>query len=74
MTWDWQQVVALMCVAAAVFVLGRRAHRWWKTSAAGGCASGCHSCSEKNPSAPVHKPLVTLELNDRARLSDEPGG
>jgi hypothetical protein len=63
MTWDWQQVVALACVAGAVFLLGRRVHRWWKGAADGGCATGCQTCAVKDPaSAPARKPLVTLDL------------
>jgi hypothetical protein len=65
MTWDWQQIVALACVAGAIFLLGRRVRGWWKGSSAGGCASGCATCSVKNASAPVSKPLVTLSLSQR---------
>jgi hypothetical protein len=65
MTWDWQQIVALAFVAGAVFLLGRRAYRWWKGSTAIGCATGCQTCAMKEPSAPAGKPLVALSVPQR---------
>jgi hypothetical protein len=65
MTWDWQQIVALAFVAAAAFLLVRRSYRWWKDSTASGCAAGCSTCALKDASAPVHKPLVALNLPAR---------
>jgi hypothetical protein len=62
MTWDWQQITALICVAGAVFLLARRVQRWWSAPAEGGCGSGCQSCAVKDASAPALKPLVTLDL------------
>jgi hypothetical protein len=61
-SWDWQQLVALLCVAAALFVLGRRGWRLWKGASRPGCGT-CAAC-------PVHegstvsqtKPLVALDL------------
>lgn len=61
MTWDWQQFVALLCVAAALFVLGRRSWRLWKGTAPHGGA--CATCPvHEGATAPQSKPLVTLEL------------
>jgi hypothetical protein len=65
MTWDWQQIVALGFVAVAVFLLARRAVRWWSSSAAPGCAAGCQSCALKDPAAPRSKPLVALNMPQR---------
>jgi hypothetical protein len=62
MTWDWQQIVALICVAGAVVLLARRVLRWWSAPAESGCGSGCQSCAVKDASAPSVKPLVTLNL------------
>jgi hypothetical protein len=63
MTWDWQQIVALACVAGAALLLCRRVIRLWKGSAEGGCGSGCQTCAVKDPaSGPARKPLVTLDL------------
>ena len=38
--WDWQLTVALVCVAAAVFALARRAIRLLQNRRAGRCGSG----------------------------------
>jgi hypothetical protein len=65
MTWDWQQIVALGLVAAAAFLLARRAIRLWKSSAVPGCASGCSTCALKDPLAPRSKPLVALNVLQR---------
>jgi hypothetical protein len=60
-TWDWQQLVALICVAAALFVLGRRTWRLWKGRAQPGGA--CATCPvHEGSTAPQAKPLVTLDL------------
>ena len=61
MAWDWQQIIALVCVAGAFLLLGRRVRRLWKGSG-GGCGSGCQTCAVKILAAPVGKPLVTLDL------------
>jgi hypothetical protein len=59
--WDWQQFVALLCVAAALFVLGRRGWRLWKGTAPPGGA--CATCPAHDATGvPQSKPLVTLEL------------
>jgi hypothetical protein len=61
-TWDWQQLIALLCVAAALFVLGRRSWRLWKGTGRPGGA--CASCPvQEGAKAPLAKPLVTLDLN-----------
>ena len=66
MSWDWQLVVASVCVAAAIFVLGRRAMQFWNGAPERGCGSGCSSCSESPASnGATIKPLVSLELSDR---------
>ncbi|HEX4073591.1 MAG TPA: hypothetical protein VHX68_20595 [Planctomycetaceae bacterium] len=70
---DWQIVVALACVAGAVFILARRVHGWWKGGAGGGCGSGCQTCSVKDSSAPAVKPLVTLELGRPKSTNGRPG-
>jgi hypothetical protein len=60
-TWDWQQLVALLCVAVALFVLGRRGWRLWKGRAQPGGA--CATCPvHEGSTAPQAKPLVTLDL------------
>jgi hypothetical protein len=66
MTWDWQQLVALVCVAAAMLLLGRRVWRFWQgTSRAG---SACATCPvHEGSTAPQAKPLVTLDLTSPAR-------
>jgi hypothetical protein len=71
-TADWQQLVALLCVAVALFVLGRRSWRLWKgTSRAG---SACASCPvHEGSKAPQAKPLVTLELRAPAGHSSAGG-
>ena len=54
MTWDWQQIVALGLVAAAAFLLARRAIHWWKSSAAPGCAVGMFDLRpERSGGAPI---------------------
>jgi hypothetical protein len=72
MTWDWQQIVALAFVAGAVFLLARRAYRWWTDSTATGCASGCQSCALKDSAAPARKPLVALSLPQRNSGKSQP--
>jgi hypothetical protein len=63
MAWDWQQVVAVACVAGAVYLLCLRVRRWWKSAAEGGCGSGCSTCSAKDALTQLErKPLVTLDL------------
>jgi len=65
LTWDWQQLVALIFVAAALFVLGRRSWRLWTGSARAG--SGCASCPvHEGSTASPAKPLVTLNLGPAA--------
>ena len=61
MTWDWQQFVALIFVAAALFALGRRGWRLWKGKGAPGGA--CATCpAHEGAAVPQSKPLVTLEM------------
>jgi len=68
-TWDWQQLVALLCVAVALFVLGRRGWRLWKGRAQPGGA--CATCPvHEGSTAPQAKPLVALDL----RLPTASGG
>jgi hypothetical protein len=58
---DWQQLVALICVAAALLVLGRRTWRLWKgTGRPGGAYATCPV--QEGSRAPQAKPLVTLDL------------
>lgn len=44
---DWQLVTTLVCVAAAVYFLGRRVVRFFRqrTGCAGGSCNGCDSGS-----------------------------
>jgi hypothetical protein len=73
MTWDWQQVVALACVAGAVLLLGRRVQKWWKGSAGGGCGTGCQTCAvNDSASSPARKPLVTLDLRPPKSVDTPP--
>ncbi len=73
MTWDWQLLVALVCVAAALFVLGRRGWRLWTGSARAG--GGCASCPvHEGATASQAKPLVTLELGLPAAGTSPAGG
>jgi predicted RNA methylase len=70
MSWDWQQFVALILVAAAILVVLRRARRLWKGAEDAGCGSGCSSCAV-NQGAPV-RPLVNLDLSSPADRNTTP--
>ena len=61
--WDWQLTVALVCVAAAVFVLARRAIRLLQNRRAGRCGcGGCGTClfGESSRWTVKRKPLVPV--------------
>ena len=63
MTWDWQLVVALACVSAALFVLGRRTWQFWKNASRGKCG-GCSACPvQEGSTIPQSKPLIMLDLH-----------
>lgn len=65
MPFDLQTLAALVCVAAAIFVLVRRMLRWQNGQAIGGgcsgCSSGCGDTSRKNNSS-LKVPLPVIEL------------
>jgi hypothetical protein len=72
-TWDWQQLIALLCVAAALFVLGCRSWRLWKGTGRPGGA--CASCPvQEGSNAPQAKPLVTLDLRTPSSARNSTAG
>jgi hypothetical protein len=67
MNWDWQQLIALLCVAVALFVLGRRVVRLWRGASKPGCGA-CATCPvQEGATVPQSKPLVALDLRSPAR-------
>lgn len=46
MSFDWQTMIALACVAMAALFLARRAQRLF--AGGGGCGGGCGSCAAKS--------------------------
>jgi hypothetical protein len=70
----WQQLVVLLIVAGAAWVLARRAVRLLKTSAGGGCGSGtCKSCSTSDSST-VPSELVQIARGDQEVASGPHAG
>lgn len=66
---NWQLVAALLCVAAAVGILLRRAVALFQ-GPSGGCGTGgCGSCPSDQGSSPKEPqgPLVSLDLPERDR-------
>lgn len=61
----WQSVMAILCVIAAVAVLGRQAWRLLR----GGTSGACGDCSSCEPRADEPLPLVSLET-DRPHRKD----
>ncbi|MEX0700823.1 MAG: hypothetical protein WD069_01895 [Planctomycetales bacterium] len=70
MTFDWQTITAVACVAAAALFLGRRALRLF--AGRGGCGTGgCGTCPSKTATGDdsrLQKPFVALDaLEGRPR-------
>jgi len=69
---DWQVIVALLCVGGALAMLARRVLALWRGGGAkhGGCGtSACGGCSPSGPAQQVNlgkaRPLVELDLTPR---------
>ena len=45
MTWNWQLVVTLLLIGAAVVYLTRHLHRSVTSEAGTGCGTGCGGCT-----------------------------
>ena len=57
MNFDWQTILALLCVAFAAAAVAWRMRGWLDGSAQSGCGAGCQSCpARKEP------PLVQIEF------------
>jgi len=76
---DWQVIVALLCVGAALVMLARRVLALWRGGGAkhGGCgASACGGCSTSNQAGQANlgkaRPLVELDLTPR-QSTEAPG-
>ncbi len=67
---DTQTLVALVCVAVALAVLGRRTLLWWRGQSSGCGGGGCHRCGGTEPTRlkvtltvltdreiPTHRPM-----------------
>jgi hypothetical protein len=69
-TFNWQLIIALVCVAAAVFSLVRRAFRLFFSTPSAGQTSGCGSCGgcKADSTTSGNPPLVTLDGFDSPRL------
>lgn len=66
MHFDWQTIIALTCVTAALAFLARRAFRLF--GGQGGCGTGgCGSCPSKSVEADsgTARPFVPLDLLER---------
>jgi hypothetical protein len=57
--WDWQLLLALLCVAVAVMLLMRRGLRFFRGRNAGGCY-GCPS-NGSNSSSPRQREFVSID-------------
>lgn len=60
MQFDWQTVIALICVLAAACALIQRLAQW-----VNGSASGCHGCPSKCSSKEL--PLVSIDLSPNVK-------
>ncbi len=59
--WNWQLTVALLSVAAAVFVLVRRATRLFGGQRAGRCGCGTCPSADSSPGTGKRKPFVPVD-------------
>lgn len=62
---DTQTLVALVCVAVALAVLGRRTLLWWRGESAGCGGGSCHGCGGTEPTRlKVTLPVIDLEKHE----------
>jgi hypothetical protein len=70
---DWQTIVALLIVSAAIVVLARKSWKGLFQPATSGCGTGCSSCpsSQSSGSVKVAKLKVTKLIQIGGGSKDE---